>query len=165
MADISLYVGIGRLTRDAEVKNVPSGKTVTQFTLASNPSWNRDDPALFMDCQMWGERGAKVAGYLRKGVKACVQGTLKQETWIGTDGQKKSRFRVDVNDVNLIESRKDESPAFPQGDQDMAHAGLDITSRQIAAVFGVRKEEVKPPIGSLATVIAINDGFEDDIPF
>ena len=160
MADLSLYILIGRLTRDAEVKSVPSGKSVTQFTIASNPSWN---PALFMECQMWGERGVKVADYLRRGTKVNAVGTLKQESWVGTDGQKKSRYRLDVSDIGLLDSRKDESaiPATP--DASLAH-GIPIPSvSQMAAVFGARPEKAQSfPI---AAAKATADGFEDDIPF
>lgn len=163
MADLSLYIVIGRLTRDAEVKNVPSGKSVTQFTLASNPSWNREAPALFMDCQMWGDRGAKVADYLRRGTKVSAVGTLKQESWVGTDGQKKSRYRLDVSDVGLLDSRKEESAIHATQEASLAHGIPALSVSQMAAVFGARQEKAQN--FPMAQVKVNNDGFEDDIPF
>jgi single-strand DNA-binding protein len=163
MADLSLYILIGRLTRDAEVKSVPSGKSVTQFTIASNPSWNREDPALFMECQMWGERGVKVADYLRRGTKVNAVGTLKQESWVGTDGQKKNRYRLDVSDIGLLDSRKDESAIPATQEASLAHGIPALSVSQMAAVFGARPEKAQSfPI---AAAKATADGFEDDIPF
>lgn len=169
MSDISLYTGIGRLTRDAEVKTVPSGKAVTQFTVASNPSWNRDDPALFMDCQLWGDRGVKLSEYLKRGAKVCVHGTLKQDSWMGNDGTKKSRFKVDVSDVSLLDSKKaegeplspDDIPVIPQAPQSPAEA-------QIAALFGSKEQRAQASIGVPQKPDAqrpLGDDFDDDIPF
>lgn len=163
MADLSLYIVIGRLTRDAEVKNVPSGKSVTQFTLASNPSWNREDPALFMECQMWGDRGAKVADYLRRGTKVSAVGTLKQESWAGTDGQKKSRYRLDVSDIGLLDSRKEEGAIPATQEASLAHGIPALSVSQMAAVFGARPEKAQS--FPMATAKVNADGFEDDIPF
>ena len=163
MADLSLYIVIGRLTRDAEVKNVPSGKSVTQFTLASNPSWNREDPALFMECQMWGDRGAKVADYLRRGTKVSAVGTLKQESWAGTDGQKKSRYRLDVSDIGLLDSRKEEGAIPATQEASPGHGIPALSVSQMAAVFGARPD--KAHSFPMTTAKVNTDGFEDDIPF
>lgn len=169
MADLSLYTGIGRLTRDAEVKTVPSGKSVTQFTLASNPSWNRDDPALFMDCQLWGERGPKLSEYLKRGSKVCVHGTLKQESWMGNDGSKKVRFKVDVSDVSLLDSKKPEGEA-PHPD-DIPTIQIPVKSPaevQIAAMFGSKEQRAQASIGVTHKPDVqkpFGDDFNDDIPF
>jgi single-strand DNA-binding protein len=167
MADMSLFIGIGRLTRDAEVKTTPTGKAVTQFTVASNPSWNKEDPALFMDCQLWGDRGPKLSMYLKKGCKVGFHGTLKQESWIGTDGQKKSRFKLDVADVSLLDSRKQEESETHGADS--APPGYrSAVDAQVAAVFGSREARAQSGIGVTANPNPqkpLSDGFDDDIPF
>lgn len=169
MADLSLYTGIGRLTRDAEVKTVPSGKSVTQFTVASNPSWNRDDPALFMDCQLWGERGPKLSEYLKRGSKVCVYGTLKQDSWTGNDGTKKVRFKVDVSDVSLLDSRKpDNEPPSPNDIPTIPDAAQSPAEAQIAALFGSKEQRAQASVGvSQKSDVQrpLGDDFDDDIPF
>jgi single-strand DNA-binding protein len=169
MADLSLYTGIGRLTRDAEVKTVPSGKSVTQFTVASNPSWNREDPALFMDCQLWGERGSKLSEYLKRGSKVCVHGTLKQESWTSNDGSKKVRYRVDVTDVSLLDSRKPEGePISPNDIPLIPNIRKSPEEMQIAALFGSKNDRAQASIGMTQkpnVQKALGDDFDDDIPF
>jgi len=169
MADLSLYTGIGRLTRDAEVKTIPSGRAVTQFTLASNPSWNKEDPAIFMDCQLWGERGNKLSEYLKRGTKVCVHGTLKQDSWMGTDGTKKTRFKVDVSDVSLLDSRKNDGEAQSGDDsQTMPQGYRSAVEAQVAAVFGSPEVRAQSGLGVAQKPTVqkpLGDDFDDDIPF
>jgi single-strand DNA-binding protein len=166
MADISLYTGIGRLTRDAELRTVPSGKSVLQFTIASNPSWNRDDPALFLECQLWGERGTRLGDFLKKGTKVCVNGTLKQDAWTATDGTKKSKFRVDLSYVSLLDPRKsDGDPDGPDGAPQGYKASVQA---QVAALFGDKDARSQSGIGVASKPEPVTvgaDSFDDDIPF
>jgi single-strand DNA-binding protein len=166
MADISLYTGIGRLTRDAEIKTIPSGKMVLQFTLASNPSWNRDDPAVFIECQLWGDRGTRLSDFLKKGSRVCVHGTLKQETWTGADGQKKSKFRVDLSYVNLLDGRKQDGES---NGQDVPKGYRTEVEAQIAALFGDKDTRAQAASLGVApkqmAVAAVSEPFQDDIPF
>jgi single-strand DNA-binding protein len=88
---------IGNLTRDPDVKVLPSGSTIVQYGLAINRNWTQDgvkkEEATFVDVVMFG-KVAEIAGkYLKKGKPVYVEGRLKLEQW-DKDGEKRSKLRV-----------------------------------------------------------------------
>ena len=87
MATVNKVFLIGNLTRDPEVKHLPSGMAVCDITLALNRQWTdkqsgqRREEVSFVDVTMFG-RTAEIAGeYLSKGRQCHVEGQLRQEKW------------------------------------------------------------------------------------
>lgn len=103
MSDINRVIISGRLTRDAEVKNLPSGTSVVEFGLASNRKFKDKEDTTFIDCTMFGDRASNLAQYLTKGKKLIVEGRLRYESW-EKDGQKRSRVGVVVDEVSFMEA-------------------------------------------------------------
>lgn len=85
----------GRLTRDAEVKQVGKDQVV-QFSVAEDVFVNRQKAAQFFDCSLWGERGAKIAQYLTKGRQVTVTGSLTTREHNG-----KTYMQIRCSDVAL----------------------------------------------------------------
>ena len=85
----------GRLTRDAETKQVGKDQVV-QFAIAEDVFANKEKSAQFFDVSFWGERGAKVAKYLRKGGHVTVSGSLTTREHNG-----KMYMQIRCNDVAL----------------------------------------------------------------
>ncbi len=89
---------LGNLTRDVEIRYIPSGMAVTDIGLAvndrrKNQSGEWTEETTFVDVTLWG-RTAEVAGeYLSKGSPILIEGRLKLETW-ETEGQKRSKLKV-----------------------------------------------------------------------
>ena len=102
MSDVNRVIISGRLTRDAEVKNLPSGTSVVEFGLASNRKFKEKEDTTFIDCTMFGDRASNLAQYLTKGKKLIVEGRLRYESW-EKDGQKRSRVGVVVDEVSFME--------------------------------------------------------------
>jgi len=102
MSDVNRVIISGRLTRDAEVKNLPSGTSVVEFGLASNRKFKDKEDTTFIDCTMFGDRASNLAQYLTKGKKLIVEGRLRYESW-EKDGQKRSRVGVVVDEVSFME--------------------------------------------------------------
>lgn len=97
MANLNRVMLIGNLTRDPDVKVLPSGSTIVQYGLAINRNWTQDgvkkEEATFVDVVMFG-KVAEIAGkYLKKGKPVYVEGRLKLEQW-DKDGEKRSKLRV-----------------------------------------------------------------------
>jgi single-strand DNA-binding protein len=113
---------VGRLTRDGELKYIPSGLALLKFSLAVNRSKKEGDGykdiASFFDCVLWGKMGESLAQYLAKGKQVVVSGSLEQERW-EQDGAARSRVVVNVQSLQLLggdkKSEKPEARA-PDGD-------------------------------------------------
>jgi single-strand DNA-binding protein len=103
--DLNKVMIIGRLTRDPEVRNTPSGLTVASFAVATNFIWTdqsgqRQEKVEFHNIVTW-RRLAEICGqYLRKGSKVYLEGRLQTRDWVGQDGVK--RYRTEVIADNMI---------------------------------------------------------------
>lgn len=79
-----LYLtAVGRVGKDAEVRTTASGQTVTSFSLAVNTGWGERETTRWLDCSMWGNRGEKIADYIRKGMMLTVVGEMGQREYEG----------------------------------------------------------------------------------
>jgi single-strand DNA-binding protein len=97
---------MGNLTRDPEVRNTPSGQSVTNFSLAVNRTWRSADgtnqeSVSYIDCVAWGKTGEIIAQYMQKGRALLVSGRLDQRSW-EQDGNKRSKVEVIVEDFNFV---------------------------------------------------------------
>ena len=94
MKNITIAGGIGK---DAEIRTAgDSGKKVTGWSVAVKDGWGQNEKTLWFDCSWWGQRGEKVADYIKKGGKICVTGELSTREYDG-----KTYLTIDVNDVTL----------------------------------------------------------------
>jgi single-strand DNA-binding protein len=102
---------VGNLTRDVELKNLPSGSAVSTFGLATNKKWRDGNSGedrqevMFIDITVFG-RSAEIANqYLRKGSKVLIEGRLSFEQWTDQNGQKRSKHKIIADSVQFMESR------------------------------------------------------------
>ena len=111
MASYNRVILIGNVTRDIEIRYIPSGTAVLDLGLAVNDK-RKDgktgewiEETTFVDVTLWG-RTAEIAGeYLSKGSPVFIEGRLKFETWEQEDGQKRSKLKVVGDRMQLIGSR------------------------------------------------------------
>ncbi|QQG49839.1 MAG: single-stranded DNA-binding protein [Candidatus Berkelbacteria bacterium] len=103
---------LGNLTRDPEVRTLPSGQTVTNFAVATNRRWKDKDGNMKEDTQyheisVWGRLGELASQMLSKGKKVYVEGRLSTTSWEGQDGVKRQKTEIVAD--NFI-------PLAPKGD-------------------------------------------------
>jgi len=102
MANLNKVFLMGNLTRDPELRYIPSGQAVTTLGLAVNNRYGKGEDqkedVLFIDVTVWGKTAENCAEYLGKGRPVFVEGRLKFRTW-EQDGQKRSK--VDVTAINV----------------------------------------------------------------
>ena len=106
MAGETQITVVGNLTADPELRFTPNGAAVANFRIASTPrvfdrqsnEW-RDGEALFLNCSVWRQYAENVAETLRKGMQVIVQGRLKSRSYDDREGQKRTVFEIDVEDV------------------------------------------------------------------
>ena len=97
---------VGNLTADPELRFTPSGAAVANFTVASTPrtfdrqsnEW-RDGDAMFLNCAVWRQAAENVAESLQKGMRVIVQGRLKSRSYETREGEKRTVFEVDVDEI------------------------------------------------------------------
>ena len=97
---------IGNLTRDPELKSLPSGVKVTSIALATNRSWKKEDGSKqesteFHNAVAFGKPAELIAQYCKKGSSLYVDGRLQTRSWDGTDGQKKYRTEIVVENFQF----------------------------------------------------------------
>lgn len=103
---------MGNLTRDPEVRSLPSGQTVTELGLASNrtytaggPGGEKREEVTFVDVDFWGRRGEVVAQYLKKGDPIFVEGRLTYRQWEDKEGNKRNKLSVTAENFEFIGGR------------------------------------------------------------
>jgi single-strand DNA-binding protein len=147
---------IGNLTRDPQVKRLPSNTTVADFGLAMNRRYRTQTGAekedvCFVDCAAFGKQADVIAQYCRKGKQLFVEGRLKYDTWDDkSGGGKRSKLSVVVENFQFLGGR-DDTASHPGRQRTFA----DVEARQSS-------ERSKVPAGDIAD----DEGFSDaDIPF
>jgi single-strand DNA-binding protein len=146
---------MGNLTRDPEVRNLPSGQSVTSFGLAVNRTWrgqdgNQQESVSYIDCVAWAKTGEIIAQYVQKGRPLLVSGRLEQRSW-EKDGQKHSKIEVVVEDFNFV--------GGGAGDRGGAGGGAPVSSGGSSnASSSKKKDDVVQDIGDEPINL-------DDIPF
>lgn len=109
---VNKVILIGNLGADPEVKYTPDGAPVANFNMATSESWTnksgeRQERTEWHRIVMW-RKLAEIAGqYLRKGSKIYVEGKLKTRSWEDQSGQKRYMTEVEVNDMQMLDSRGD----------------------------------------------------------
>jgi len=105
MSGETVITVIGNLTADPELRFTPGGHAVANFTVASTPQkfdrqsgeW-KDEPALFLRCNIWRQPAENVAETLTRGARVIVQGRLRQRSF-EHEGQKRTVIEMEVDEV------------------------------------------------------------------
>lgn len=110
MRDINNVCIIGRLTRDAESRDVGQ-YTVVSFSVAVNrsrkdQSGNWKDEASYFDVKAWGGVAKGIYSYLLKGCQVAISGELLQERW-ESNGENKIRVVINADQIQLIGGKKE----------------------------------------------------------
>ncbi len=109
MAYYNRVILMGNLTRDPELRFLPSGMAVCSFGLAVNTQFKRNDETVketcFIDITVFGKQAENVHEYLSKGQTALVDGRLRYRTWEDQDGKKYHKHEIIAQTVQFINSR------------------------------------------------------------
>lgn len=97
---------IGNLTRDPEVRSLPSGVQVTSFSIATNRVWTdkagvKQENTDYHNIVVFGKQAENVGKYLKKGSSALVEGRMQTRSWDASDGTKKYRTEIVADRVQF----------------------------------------------------------------
>ncbi|MGH2787115.1 MAG: single-stranded DNA-binding protein [Actinomycetota bacterium] len=105
MASDNTVTLTGNITDDPELRFTPGGAAVANFTVAVNRRYRNNDGQWedkldgFFRCNCWRDMAENVAESLQKGTRVVVVGRLQQRTWEDAEGNKRSAFEVQVDEV------------------------------------------------------------------
>lgn len=107
MASLNKVFLIGNLTRDPELRYIPSGSAVVTFTLAVNRVYKtqtgeKKEQASFIRIVVWGRRAEVCGEYLSKGSPVFVEGRLQSREWESQEGQKRSTVEVIADNIQFL---------------------------------------------------------------
>lgn len=106
MANETPITVVGTIVADPELRFTSSGVAVANFRVASNPrvfnkqtNQHEDGDPLFLTCNVWRDAAENVAESLQKGMRVIVSGNLRQRSYETREGEKRSVYEVEVEDV------------------------------------------------------------------
>jgi len=108
MASYNKVMLMGNLTRDIELRQLPSGASIATIGLAVNEKYKDKNEQWvervnFIDCEMFGRRAEVMAQYLSKGSPVFIEGRLRLDTWQDkNDGSNRSKLKVVVENFEFI---------------------------------------------------------------
>jgi single-strand DNA-binding protein len=106
MAGDTVITLVGNLVDDPELRFTPAGAAVAKFRIASTPrtfdrqanEW-KDGESLFLTCNVWRQAAENAAESLTRGMRVIVQGRLQQRSYETKEGEKRTVFEVEVDEV------------------------------------------------------------------
>ena len=107
---------IGNLTRDPELRSLPSGIQVATLGLATNRVWKdkngaKQESTDFHNIVVFGKQAETAAQYLRKGSSIMAEGRMQTRSWDAADGTKKYRTEVVADRIQFGPRRDGAAPA------------------------------------------------------
>ncbi len=144
MASFNRVFLMGNLTRDPELKYIPSGSAVATFSLAINRVYRlqtgeKKEETTFLRIVVWGKMGENCAQYLKKGSAAFVEGRVVARNWDAPDGSKRTTTEIIATAVQFLNSKTggavsdegygDSSPSQPRSKREpLEEISLDMPS-------------------------------------
>jgi single-strand DNA-binding protein len=176
MANYNRIILVGNLTRDPQLKYLPSQTQVVEFGLAVNHKYRTKDgqdreEVMFIDCSCFGKGAEVINTYCQKGKQLLVEGRLKLDTWEDKNGGgKRSKHTVFVETFQLMGGRNDGGASGSQGGgQSYDEGGAAPVARPAArppaarpAAASPRPAQQPPAEPPFSEEQAFTD---DDIPF
>src|SRR5262245_47801728 len=109
MASFNRVILVGNLTRDPELRYIPSGTAVTDIGLAVNDRRKNAqgewiDETTFVDVTLWGRTAEVASEYLNKGAPVLIEGRLKLDSW-EKEGKKQYKLRVVGERMQMLSGR------------------------------------------------------------
>ena len=132
---------IGNLTRDPELKAIPSGMKITNFSIATNRTWKNDagekkEDVEYHNIVVFGRQAETSAQYLKKGSQCLVEGRLQTQSWDdATSGKKMYRTEIIAENVQFGSKPSGQSDTDTNVRNDTATTYQDGTSKNNAIEY------------------------------
>ncbi len=171
MASVNKVILVGNLGRDPEVRYMPNGEAVCNFSIATTDSW-KDKAGAKQEKTEWHNivmyrKLAEIAGeYLKKGRPVYVEGRLQTRKWQTKEGQDRYTTEIIADQMQMLGGR--EGGTSYDGGMDQSSGGGDDSYNQVPAKQSSAPARQTAPVESSPKPANSGSGFddfEDDIPF
>ena len=110
MPNFNKVLLMGNLTREPELRVTPKGTSVCQFGMAVNRVFSveggeKQEETTFVDVEAWGRQAEVISKYVTKGNPLFIEGRLKFDSWESKTGEKRSKLKVVVENMQLMGGR------------------------------------------------------------
>jgi single-strand DNA-binding protein len=95
----------GNLGSDAEVRYTADQKPITSWSVALRSGYGKSEKTSWVRCTLFGDRGVKLAEYLKKGTQVAVSGELSLNEYTNKQGENKASLECNVSNLTLIGKR------------------------------------------------------------
>lgn len=148
---------MGRLTADPEMRQTPTGVSVTTFTIAVDRRFSKDGQRQsdFIRCTAWRQQAEFICKYFKKGSMICVIGNIQTRSWDGQDGKKQYATDVIVEEVYFTGSKAETGSGNAAGNYQQG--GFQQPQQPQTGTM--------PDFDSFDAMGFIADASEDDLPF
>lgn len=131
---------IGNLTRDPELRTVPSGQSVVSFGVATSRQWTgkdgqKQEQTEFHNVVAWGRLAEICSQFLAKGRKVYIEGRLQTREWEGQDGAKRQRTEIIAENMIMLDRA-------PQGGAAKAEAAAAEPTAAAPAEEEIKVEDI-----------------------
>ncbi len=149
MANFNRVILMGNLTRDPELRVTPKGTAVCAFGMAVNRAIRSSEggepreETTFIDLEAWDKQAEIISKYVFKGNPLFVEGRLRLDTWESKTGEKRSKLKVIVENMQLMSARAGESGGqSPEGSAPAARSSVPAARPAVAAPSDDIEEDV-----------------------
>jgi single-strand DNA-binding protein len=166
MASFNRVILVGNLTRDPEVRHLPSGMAVCDMRLAvsetfKNREGERTESVCYVDVVVWDRQAENCGEYLFKGSPVLIEGSLKLDEWTSKENEKRSKLLVRAQRVQFLGSPAKSGESRERGDATEGDRKADA-ERAAAPPRNERRDEPPPDAPRES---APDAGDEEDLPF
>lgn len=165
---------IGNLGRDPEVRYMPNGEAVCNFSIATSETWNdrngqRQERTEWHNITLY-RKLAEIAGqYLRKGSQVYIEGRIQSRKYQGKDGIERTAYDIVANEMRMLGSRNSGGSSSEYGDQGGYQSAPQQGGYQSAPAYQQEAPSAPPAAprrqAPAAAPAAPVDDIDDDIPF
>lgn len=139
---------MGNLTRDPELKTLPSGSSVASFGIATNRVWKnqqgeRQEEVQFHNIVVFGKQAETASQYLKKGASAFIEGRLQTRNWDAQDGTKKSKTEIVAERVQFGPRKQGGVAVGQEGQTAISSKGNAKQEEQLETIE-YPEEDIKP---------------------
>lgn len=163
---INKVIIVGNLGQDPEVRFMPNGNAVANFTVATSETWKDKQSGEQKEKTEWHrivmyQRLAEIAGeYLKKGSKVYLEGRLQTRKWQNQQGQDQYTTEIIVNDMQMLDSRHNQHVNGAEVQVQSQQGGFNQAPVQQQGGFNQPQS-----LPTIAQQEAQAGGFDDKIPF
>ena len=174
MSSLNKVILIGNLGRDPEVRYMPNGEAVCNFSIATSEIWNDRNSGQRQERTEWHNitlyrRLAEVAGqYLRKGSSVYIEGRIQSRKYTGKDGIERTAYEIIGNEMKMLGSRSGGAAEYDAGQGGYQPSAPQQQHYQSTPAYQQEAPSTPPaaprrqqPAAPAAPV----DDIDDDIPF